>query len=236
MAAAAHADRRRLHPAADFSACKHMPDRVPTQAAEGDVGMSGQLPPMPDFEAIEAVATKSADHRTSILALIGNLVFSWSNNESLFIYMLMLLLRTDQASAAIVFATLNTTRARLDLIQRLAKIHLQDRDLDKALKKLIERFNECTRIRNEFNHCMYMVDERGEITHTHSIKIVETRKRLQFGEVRPMDEQRIKEMTAATQELKKLNRDIWRFLPRLQDHLRQTRQKKVSAPEPSRQT
>lgn len=198
--------------------------------------MSGQLPPMPDFEAIEAVATKSADHRTSILALIGNLVFSWSNNESLFIYMLMLLLRTDQASAAIVFATLNTTRARLDLIQRLAKIHLQDRDLDKALNKLIERFNECTRIRNEFNHCMYMVDERGEITHTHSIKIVETRKRLQFGEVRPMDEQRIKEMTAATQELKKLNRDIWRFLPRLQDHLRQTRQKKVSAPEPSRQT
>lgn len=195
--------------------------------------MSGQLPPMPDFEAIEAVAPKSADHRTSILALIGNLVFSWSNNESLFIYLLMLLLRTDQTSAAIVFATLNTTRARLDLIQRLAKVQLQDRALDKALNDLIERFNECTRIRNEFNHCMYMVDGRGEITHTHSIKIVETRKRLQFGEIRPMDEQRIKEMTAATQELKKLNRDIWNFLPRLQKHLQQTRQISIPAPEPS---
>jgi hypothetical protein len=32
----------------------------------------------------------------------------------------MLLLRTDEISAP--FATLNTTRARLDLIQRLAKI------------------------------------------------------------------------------------------------------------------
>ncbi len=185
--------------------------------------MSAQLPPMPDFEAIEAVAPKSADHRTSILALIGNLVFSWSNNESLFIYLLMLLLKTDQTSAAIVFATLNTTRARLDLIQRLAKVQIRDRAIDKALTDLIERFNDCTRIRNEFNHCMYMVDSRGEITHTHSIKIVESRKRLQLGEIRPMDEQRIKEMTAATQELKKLNRDIWHFLPRLQRCLEQTR-------------
>lgn len=184
--------------------------------------MSGQLPPVPDFEAIEAVAPKSADHRTSILALIGNLVFSWSNNESLFIYLLMLLLKTDQTSAAIVFATLNTTRARLDLIQRLAKVHIHDQKLEKALNELIERFNDCTRIRNEFNHCMYMVDDRGEITHTHSIRIVETRKRLQLGEVRPMDDQRIREMTAATQELKKLNRDIWQFLPRLQSHLAQS--------------
>jgi hypothetical protein len=186
--------------------------------------MPGQLPPMPDFDAIEAVAPRSADHRTSILALIGNLVFSWSNNESLFIYLLMLLLRTDQTSAAIVFATLNTTRARLDLIQRLTRVHVQDRALEKDLNNIVERFNDCTRIRNEFNHCMYMVDERGEITHTHSIKIVETRKRLQLGEVRPMDEQRLKEMTAATQELKQLNRDIWQFLPRLQNHLAQGRQ------------
>jgi len=192
--------------------------------------MPGQLPPMPDFAAIDAVAPKSADHRTSILALIGNLVFSWSNNESLFIYLLMLLLRTDQTSAAIVFATLNTTRARLDLIQRLAKVNVRDRDLEKALNDLIERFNDCTRIRNEFNHCMYMVDDRGEITHTHSIKIVETRKRLQFGEVRPMDDARIKEMMATIQELKKLNRDIWQFLPRLQRHLEQTRQAGRASP------
>ncbi len=191
--------------------------------------MPGQLPPMPDFEAIEAVAPQSAGHRTSILALIGNLVFSWSNNESLFIYLLMLLLKTDQTSAAIVFATLNTTRARLDLIQRLAKVQIHDRDTDRTLTSLIERFNECTRIRNEFNHCMYLVDDRGEITHTHSIKIVETRKRLQLGEVRPMDDHRISEMIEATQELKRLNRDIWHFLPLLQQQLELARQAETTA-------
>jgi hypothetical protein len=185
--------------------------------------MRATLPPKPDFKSIEAVAPNSADRRTSILALIGNLVFSWSNNESLFIYLLMILLRTDQTSAAIVFATLNTTRARLDLIQRLAKVQIRDRAISKALAELIERFNEYTRIRNEFNHCMYNVSSSGEITHTHSIRIVETRKQLQLGDTRPMDQKRIKEMTGAIQGLKQLNRDIWDFLPRLDQHLNNNR-------------
>jgi hypothetical protein len=154
--------------------------------------------------------------------LIGNLVFTWSNNESLFIYLLMLLLNTDQASAAIVFATLNTTRSRLDVIQRLAKVKIKDRALHKTLTQIIERFNECTRIRNEFNHCMYTVDSRGEITHTHSIKIVETRKRLQLGDIKPMDDLRIKEMIETIGELKQLNRDIWEFMPHLEKHLNRT--------------
>src|ERR1700738_5242078 len=86
----------------------------------------GQLPPRPDFEAMAAAAPASADRRTLILSLIGNLIVSWSNNESLFIYVLMILLDADQASAAIVFSTLNTTRARLDLIQRLARDQRED--------------------------------------------------------------------------------------------------------------
>src|SRR5260370_23389412 len=61
----------------------------------------GQLPPRPDFEAMAAAAPASADRRTLILSLIGNLIVSWSNNESLFIYVLMILLDTDQPSAAI---------------------------------------------------------------------------------------------------------------------------------------
>jgi hypothetical protein len=191
---------------------------------------SRDLPPKPDFAAIEAEAPTTADRRTLILGLIGNLVFSWSNNESLFIYILMLLLNSDQGSAAVVFATLNTTRARLDLVQRLAKLQIRDKAIAKTLMRLIERFNDCTRIRNEFNHCMYTVDAHGQITHTHSVRIVETRGRIQFGEVRPMDEARINEMIATTHDLKLLNRDIWDFLPRLQEHLSRIRETMASTP------
>jgi hypothetical protein len=59
-----------------------------------------------------AKAPASADRRTFVLALMGNLICSWSNNESLFIYALMIFLRADEAAAAVVFATLNTTRVR----------------------------------------------------------------------------------------------------------------------------
>ena len=90
------------------------------------------------------------------LTLIGNLVYCWSNNESLFIYILMLLMESDETSAAVVFGTLNTTRARIDLIERLAKLKIRDQAIEKKLDDIIERFNDTTRIRNEFNHCMYV--------------------------------------------------------------------------------
>ncbi len=181
---------------------------------------SSKLPPKPDFAALQATAPASADHRTRILALIGNLIFNWSNNESLFIYVLMLLLNTDEASAALVFATLNTTRARLDLIQRLARIKIRDRTLARDLNKLIDRFNETTQIRNELNHSMYIVDQAGEIAKTQTMRVVQTRTSLIFGEEKAMDEARIKAIAETVQTMTKINREIWEFLTRLEAHLK----------------
>ncbi len=70
-----------------------------------------KLPPKPDFDMLAAAAPASADRRAFVQALTGNPICSWSNSESLFISVLMILLRTDEASAAVVFATPNTTRA-----------------------------------------------------------------------------------------------------------------------------
>ena len=182
--------------------------------------MTTRLPPRPGFEAIEAAAPETASRRTLILALIGNISFSWSNNESMFIYVLMLLLETDQTAAAIVFSTLNTTRARLDLVQRLAAVKITDKMVASRLEKLIERFNACTKVRNEFNHCMFGLNESGEITHTHLMKITEAKGRLKFGAVRPVDDDRINEMQKVIGDLKVLNRDLWDFLPVLEAHIR----------------
>lgn len=191
----------------------------PSAPRTGSKARRGALPAAPDFAAIEAAAPGSADRRTAILALIGNLVFAWSNNESMFIYVLMLLMRTDEPSAAITFSTLNTTRARLDLVQRLARVKVRDREVAAGLDRLVERFERCTRLRNEFNHCMYTLDERGEIVQTRSTRLQETRRSLRFGSARPMDDERIQEMQEVAAELRGLNRDIWAFLPVLEAHL-----------------
>ncbi len=188
-----------------------------------------QLPPKPDFAAIEAASHESVNRRTFILALIGNLVYSWSNNESMFIYVLMLLMKTDETSAAVVFATLNTTRARLDLVERLAKINVRDKAIAKTLDRIVTKFNDLTKIRNEFNHCMYTVNERGEITHTNSIRMHEVRGQVQLGIVRRMDDTRINSMLEAIRSLTKLNRDIWDFLPVLQRHLDEIGRQNVGA-------
>lgn len=176
-----------------------------------------QLPPAPDFEAIENKAHANVDRQTAILTLIGNLVLSWSNNESMFIYVLMILLEVDEVTAAVVFTTLNTTRARLDLVQRLAAIKVSDRVTAQKLDRIVRRFNELTKTRNEFNHSMYAFSQSGEITHMNLMRIQESRGHLKLGERIEMNEERIGRMIAVIRDLKKLNRDLWSFLPQLKE-------------------
>jgi DNA integrity scanning protein DisA with diadenylate cyclase activity len=179
--------------------------------------MSSELPPLPDFAALEAAAPQSAERQNHILTMIGSLVFSWSNNESMFVYILMLLLDTDEVSAAIVFTTLNTTRARLELVRRLATVKLRDPAAAQGLARLIKRFDACTRVRNEFNHCVYSLNEKGEIVGTQLMRVQEERGRLSLGQTRPMDQGRVAELEDTNRQLKRLNRDLWAFLPQLKN-------------------
>ena len=66
---------------------------------------------------------------------------------------------------------------------------------------------------------MYVVDERGEITHTNHMRVQEVRGKLQLGTVRPVDDARINEMQNTIRAMTQLNRDIWNFLTVLQSHL-----------------
>jgi hypothetical protein len=135
-----------------------------------------------------------------------------------FIYVLMILLRTDEASAAVVFATLNTTRARLDLIQRLAKIRVSDKALSKNLAALIERFSESTKVRNELNRCMFIFDSSGAITHTQSMRWMETRSSLSSERSRRWRKPAAGD-AADDPRMMKINREIWDLLPRFEAHI-----------------
>ncbi len=175
-----------------------------------------RVPPSPNFKAIEAVAPSSAGQRHDIVAHVGNLVFTWANNESLFIYLLQILLETDFEGAAITFVTLNTTRARLDLVRRLTKLRVRDPEVVKKVDKLIERFNECTKLRNELNHSIYEIDAGGSITHSSELKLRETKDGLSLASRRPFDAARIRQIEGTVRKLTKLNRDLWAFMPELE--------------------
>jgi hypothetical protein len=181
--------------------------------------MVSPLPRQTDFASVEAAAPAFAAKQNEILALIGAMGLGWSNNESMFVYVLMLLLDTDDLRAAIVFSGLNTTRARIDLIRRLAIVTISDPAIAQTLTRLMKKFDLCTQIRNEFNHCVYDLNEHGEITDTRSMRVEERRNALSVGASRPMDEERLKEIKDTNRQLKRLNRDLWAFLPILKSHL-----------------
>jgi hypothetical protein len=195
------------------SASKPLPE--PQSAQEQPA--KGRLPARPDFDSIESAARHTVSTRTNFLALIGLLVFSWSNNESLLIYVLMVLLRTDEPSAAIVFSTLNTTRARLELVDRLAQINVIDRRVRVRLNRVIESFNEAIRIRNEFLHATYKVNSSGEITHTQIMRLVAKKGGMSFGQQQPIDQTRLDGIVRTCGDLRRLNREIWDLLPQLKE-------------------
>lgn len=178
---------------------------------------SSVLPPRPDFDALDVVsARRSSTRRLAFMNLVGDLNLAWSNDESLFIYLLMLLLRTDERAAAIVFATLNTTRARLDLVQRLAKIAPLDKAVRSELNDIVERFSGATRLRNDLSHATFVIDAEGEITHTQHMKVEESRGNLRFGLRKPVDDDRLEEIARTIQDLLVLNRRIWDLMPVLE--------------------
>ena len=175
-----------------------------------------RTPERPNFSALEEAASHTIEQRTAILALIGDLNFSWSNTESVFIYVLMLLLETDDVSAAIVFSTLNTTRSRLDVIQRLARAKLQDTDILHDIETIIVEFSKATATRNDLNHATFVFNSKGEITHTQSLKLQEKRGKMQFGNLNVLDDKRIAQISQVVQDVKSLNRRIWDILPKLE--------------------
>ncbi|SPJ25981.1 hypothetical protein [Palleronia abyssalis] len=180
---------------------------------------SRDLPPPPDFTAMQAGGEAGAGERERLMTLIGALSVAWSNNESVLIYLMMVLLRTDDVSAALVYGTLNTVRARSDLVSRLARVRVSDPALREEIEAVLAALEKCGRIRNELQHASFEFDAAGRPVSTRSMRVEQNRKRLSFGRVRPVDAARLARIAAVIDDLGRLNQRIWALLPRLERHM-----------------
>lgn len=173
----------------------------------------------PNFIDLDAAALESAPERTLMLALIGNLSFVWSNNESLFIHMIEALVLCDEATAVIIFVSLNNTRSRVEAIERLGRAKLQDATLRGELELLLNEFNMCTRIRNEFVHCMYGLNEQGALSHTQSFRIRDVGGKQALEPPKAINATRVAKLTDTVARMKRYNRNVFAILPRLRAHV-----------------
>lgn len=147
-----------------------------------------------------------------ILLLIGQLNYTWTNTESLLIHLVAGLARVDKETAVIIFLTLNTTRARIDLVERLAKLPKISPACRRDVLSVLDRMNRQSKLRNKYNHCIYSFDETGAAAHTQLMRIFDSKDEVKYGKIERIDDAEMERISASIQEIGDVNRRIWEIV------------------------
>ncbi|SFV28324.1 hypothetical protein SAMN05216456_0491 [Devosia crocina] len=147
-----------------------------------------------------------------LLLLVGKLNYAWSNTESLLIYLIADLMRTDKETAIVVFLTLNTTRARLDLVDRLARMASTPKGSREEALGIVAAMKREAKIRNKFIHCIYSFGDDGEIDKTQLMRIADFGNDLRYGKLEDIDEIGLRELETCIAEIMTLNRTIMAYV------------------------
>lgn len=171
------------------------------------------------IDVVEPGRRKTSGSQQGLVDLIGRLVLIGSNSDGLLIRVLMLLLGTDEQSAALVHSAMSRPQTRLELVRRLALLRVTDLSIRRSLDSMIDRMGDAQRRRDAFLNAIYSIDEHGEVTHAQMMRFVEKEGRPSFGDHQPIDRSRIDELQQMEKELRVLNQTLEDFLPRLRDVL-----------------
>ncbi len=144
-----------------------------------------------------------------VLLLIGRLTYSWTNTESLLIHLIAGLARVDKETALVVFLTLNTTRARVDLVERLAKLDRVPAKQRRRVLELTGDFMKLSALRNRYSHSIYAFDPQGGTARTILMRIADRKDTIKVGETTALDEDSRRDMEAALSNLSELNQKLW---------------------------
>lgn len=143
-----------------------------------------------------------------LLLQTGRLNYVWTNTESVLIHFMAGLLDTGKEDAVIVFLTLNTTRARIDLVERLAKREGRAAPERDDILACTSELGRISRTRNLFNHSIYSFDRDGGVQ-TILMRIADRRRDIRMGLTEEIDEDRLREIGDAIARLEGLNLRMW---------------------------
>lgn len=144
-----------------------------------------------------------------ILLLIGRLNYTWTNTESLLLHLIAGLSGTTKDVAVIIFLTLNTTRARVDLVERLAKMPHQSMAERDAVLALTKGLMKLSGARNRYNHCIYAFDPDGGPPKSILMRIADRKDDIKMGQTVDLDAAAIADIRQAINDLARINQEIW---------------------------
>lgn len=149
---------------------------------------------------------------SQLLMLIGRLNYTWTNTESLFIHLIAGLTGTDTEAALIIFLTLNTTRARVELVERLVKLERCDPELRRRVLEASKLMMRQSALRNRYNHCIYSFDKDAGTARTILMRISDRKDRLKIGQTNDVDDRAIEEIERTIATLQDVNSTIWKIV------------------------
>jgi hypothetical protein len=147
-----------------------------------------------------------------VLLLVGQLNYTWTNTESLLIYLIAGLAKVDKETAIIIFLTLNTTRARIELVERLAKMAKTPAACRVAVLSVTEQLTRQSKLRNKYSHCIYSFDETGTRASTQLMRIFDSKDAIKYGKMEELDESEMKRISASISAIANINKDIWKIV------------------------
>ncbi|TIP22665.1 MAG: hypothetical protein E5X67_36325 [Mesorhizobium sp.] len=147
-----------------------------------------------------------------ILLLVGQLNYTWTNTESLLIYLIAGLAKVDKETAIVIFLTLNTTRARIELVERLAKMASTPVECRRQVLEIASQLTRQGKLRNKYSHCIYSFDETGTHASTQLMRIFDSKDAIKYGKIEELDDSEMKRISASIQAISAINKDIWRVV------------------------
>ncbi|MCT6568510.1 hypothetical protein N4308_14985, partial [Staphylococcus aureus] len=82
---------------------------------------------------------------------------------------------------------LNTTKARIELVERLAKMATTAPALRTSVLAATDQLSRQSRLRNKYSHCIYSFDETGTRASTQLMRLVESKDSVRYGKVEALD-------------------------------------------------
>ncbi|WP_286192552.1 hypothetical protein [Stappia sp. BW2] len=152
-----------------------------------------------------------ADEFQTFLTLMGRLNYTWTNTESLLIHMIAGLAGVTKEVATVIFLTLNTSRARIDLVERLAKLDTQTPDMREGVLGLTRDMHKILKLKNKYNHCIYSFDNGGRNASTILMRISDQKHKIEYGKSSPINSREITLVRETIQKTQALNKSLWEF-------------------------
>ncbi|EAU41344.1 hypothetical protein FP2506_01215 [Fulvimarina pelagi HTCC2506] len=164
---------------------------------------------------MSTVATKPVHASTDfdrLLKLIGELNYTWTNTESLLVHLIAGMVGTDKETATLIFLTLGTSRSRIALVERLAKMGRLTPERRDEILDIMKTLTKCQKVRNHYNHCLYAFGDDSLPKMTINLRIAESKDSIRLDGYRKLDRRAIEEFEQALTEIRTSNRALWNVI------------------------